>query len=212
MKAGNMYLILFFGIGLSPTFVAAEDQTPKEPQNAISIGLIGPIDDVVELCVGSPIRKVNINMEYQRVISDHFVLFSTAGMLYWWPSPNASQDSEAILWYGNHGWFLMIGTGVEFDWHPFHKGLKGFYLGLPGIFNYKATYRDTATTKGMIYDNEIGLGLIVGWQFLLPASIIINLAVGYGYGYIADVDVNGVTSSHFSFVEPRGGISLGFRF
>jgi len=37
-------------------------------------------------------------------------------------------------------------------------------------------------------------------------------SLGIGYGYRFSTDVNGVTTSGFSFVEPRGGVFLGIRF
>jgi hypothetical protein len=212
MKAKNVVLAILFVLALTPTFAAAEDQTPKEAKNAISIESISLIGEVVRFLAGMPTLRMGTIMQYQRVVSNHFVLLATAGLVYVWPNPNAPQDSEAILYYGTDGWLLFAASQVEVDWHPFHKGLKGFYLGLSGIFNYTAEYRDALEAKGTSHTYTAGPGMNVGWQFLLPACIIMDLSLGIGYGYRVSIDVNGVTTSGFSFVEPRGGVFFGIRF
>ena len=71
-------------------------------------------------------------------------------------------------------------------------------------------------TNGTIHDYATGLGFSVGWQFLLAGRIIIDLGLGIGYGYWVTVDVNGATTSGFSFVPFNSllppELHLGFRF
>lgn len=197
-------LVVLIASILPPSFVAAKEQTPKEAHNAISIDVLFPILLPASLLWegGETDVIIPVSMQYQRVISDHFVVLVNAALDYGWNRYTTPQD----------GWFLDVNPLVEIDWHPFHKGLKGFYAGLSGVFNYTISYSDAAETKGTSHSYNTGLGLNVGWLFLLPANIIIDLALGQGIGYLVSVDMNGVTTSGYSEAPARIGVFLGFRF
>lgn len=201
MKARSMFLIVFICLALVPTFVAAEDKEPGEAQNAISVDLLWPIFSCVHVLGGGAEKMIPVGIMYQRVISDHFVLFVMGG-----------------FWYTiDTGWDLWVYSTVEVDWHPFHKGFNGFYVGLSGDFWYDYNENSSSRVTGFGYLYRTDLGLALGWQFLLPAHIIIDLALGiFSYGYEADVDVYGVETSGFAIgypiLTPRTTLSLGFRF
>ncbi|MGA2976500.1 MAG: hypothetical protein ABSF77_14425 [Spirochaetia bacterium] len=200
MKARNVFLVVLFMIVLSSPFVAAEVQGPGEPRNAISVDLLGPIVACAFLIAGQGV-VIPVGIEYQRVISDHFTLFFMGGLIY------------RIF----DGWALDAYPIVEVDWHPFHKGLKGFHVGLLGSFLYEQVYSSAAETQGTTYWYHPAMELAVGWQFLLPASIILDLTLGLlSVGYDFNVDVNGVMTSGLMLGDPmesnRTSLSLGFRF
>ena len=205
MKAKNVFLVVLFAFVISPTFVAAEDQRPQEARNAIAIDVLLPILVPVGILSGNPTMDIPVNIEFQRVIADHLVLLVRLGLGCAWPLPNAPQASSALS--------LEVDPLVEVDWHPFHEGLKGLNLGLSGIFvyDYYAAPRDAVATKGTSR-YRMASGPILGWQFLLPANTIVDLSSGLGFGYNANVDVNGVTTPSSSWELTRGGIFLGFRF
>ncbi len=202
MKKKNVFLVGLFAVVLLPTLAAAEDQTTKEAQNAISIDVLLPILLPVSLLWegGETDVIIPINILYQRVISDHFMALIKAGLNYSWYRYTTPQN----------GW-MEVYPAVEVDWHPFHKGLKGFYVGLSGIFDYGVDCSDAAA-KGTSYSYAFGWGLSLGWLFLLPAHINIDLVVGQGAGYLVSVDASGVTTSGFSEVPARTGVFLGYRF
>ena len=74
MKAKNVFLVVLCVVLMSPAFAAAEVQTPKEAQNAISIDLLMPVLELVDFLGGWPMMAVPVSIQYQRVISDHLVL------------------------------------------------------------------------------------------------------------------------------------------
>lgn len=205
MKARNVFLVVLFIVVLSSPFVAAEEQELKEAQNAISIDLLWPIISCVPLVLsGGQMVMIPVGIEYQRVISDHFVLYAKGGFMY-------TIDD---------GWDLIVYPIVGVDWHPFHKGLKGFHVGLSGDFFYEYTVIASDTTwtaHGTRYSYSTCLGLTLGWQFLLPAHIIMDLALQVvTFGYDVSTDVYGVETSGFSLGDPMDApgsmLSLGFRF
>jgi hypothetical protein len=213
MKEKCVVLAVIFAMALSPTFLAAEDQTSNEVQNAISMDLAMPILSLVNLLGGWPILGIPANIHYQRVISDHLALLIQAGLKYSWLLPYAS--TAAVVHYGGNWRALEVYPEVEVDWRPFHKGLDGFYLGLSGIMDYVATYSDAAATNGTTHAFAVGMGFNVGWQFLLP-NILMDLGLGVGYGYWVNIDVNGAMTSSFEFI-PRDSrlpprFHFGFRF
>ena len=212
MMKRSMFLGVLFAIVLWPTLAAAQDQSQKSAKNAISIDVLQPIWSPVDLLIERMLIRIPLNVQYQRVLSDHFVLLIKAGLDYSWVPANAPQDSPGILYYGIDGWGLSVNSAVGVDLHPFHKGLNGLHVGLSGIFSYGTGYRDGVLTKGTAYEYTAGLGLAVGWQFLLPANIIIDLTLGVGYVYLGRADVFGATGSMSTFIVRPPGIFLGFRF
>jgi hypothetical protein len=194
-------------MALSPPFLAAEDQAPNEVQNAISIDVFTPFVVGLSYLVQAIVKNPDITLpdvdipvcfQYQRVLSDHFVLLALAGL--------TCYSSPA-------GWGINAYPQVGIDWHPFHKGLKGFHVGLSGDFVYNGYW----ATEGSSNYYRTGLELTAGWQFLLPSNLIIDLALGIiSINYSSAVDINGVTQSGFWLGDPmesaRSGIYFGFRF
>jgi len=160
---------------------------------------------------------VPVDATYQRVLAEHFVLSVLIGLRYEWVRDDAPQDSDTVLNWGVNGWALSVLPLVDLGWHPFHHGLKGLHLGLAGSLGYQATYKDSLAAKGFENDYYTHLGLTVGWQFLLPANIVIDITLGVvGIGYSVWVDTNKVATSHFGFCGPLNippaDIYIGFRF
>jgi hypothetical protein len=189
MKTINMVLVLLFSLALWPKSSGAQGQ-----QNAISIDVFLPIMSPVSLLSGEEMAFLPLNVKYQRVIVDHLVLMLKGGLNYNW------DNSERIL---------DIYPMVELDWHPFQSGLKGFYTGFSGFFNYSSYHNSTEDAD---HNYRAALGGTLGWQFVLQSRIIIDLTLGLGYGYNVEVDVNGNKTSDWSLDETIGGVFVGFCF
>jgi len=168
---------------LSPIPGIAEDQTPKEPQRAISL-------NVLELIAG-PILSTNgtidvpVAIDYEQVLADHFVLSVIPGLEFFgYSNPNG-------------GLVLAVEPWVEVDWHPFDTGLKGFFAGLAGTGVFTLDFRPSP-------NNEYFLGIapVVGYQFLLGSNIDLDMALGWAFGLY--------TVGKGMFV--RADIGLGYRF
>lgn len=193
--------VLLFAV-LSSTAAAAQGQTSTDARNAISVEMILPIGVPIGLLVGERSVLIPVQIQYQRVVADHLVLLVKAGLFYGWTLPPREPERTLDL--------LPV---VELDWHPFHTGLQGPYLGLSGTGGYGVGFSDAGAaivTTGHYYDFIVGPTL--GWQFLLPANITIDTAFGLGYGPGVSVDANGVRTSHSVLDLTRGGVYLGFRF
>jgi len=210
MYARNVFFVVIICLFVSPTAAVADG---RPAQNAITTDLIVPAMAIASAVMGSPMLTVPVGVQYQRVLSEHSVLSFNAGFMYQCPSPDTPPDSPVITdYYGVDGWELTAYPLMEMDWHPFHKGLDGFYTGAFGGLLFKALHVDTAAVKGTGYEYDPCLGLVAGWQFLLPANIVINLALGYGGQYFITVDQNGTMTSGPLLGTGRMVASVGFRF
>ncbi len=201
MTTRNLMRAVLLFVLLSPTLVAAQGQTSTDARNAISIDVLLPIGVPISLLVGERSVLVPVQVQYQRVVADHLVLLVTAGLNYGWTLPPRTRERS-----------LDIYSVVEVGWHPFHRGLKGFHVGLSGFFSYGAIFTDAVATKATAYGYRLRLGPTLGWQFLLPANITIDTAFGLGFGPAVDVDSDGVRTSGFLWDPTRAGVFLGFRF
>jgi hypothetical protein len=186
MKAECMLTTLLFALTVS-----SDPSETKEPQNAISIDVLLPVMSPVSKLCGEKSSFIPINIKYQRVLADHLVLMLKGGFNYDW-----GDDSKSIDIY----------PMAELDWHPFQKGLKGFYAGLSSFYGYEDYINSHEGSS------RIALGGTLGWQFVLRSNFIIDLTFGLGYGYNVDVDVNGKKSEGFSADETIAGIFLGWGF
>jgi hypothetical protein len=213
MKAGAIVLAAFIVLVVAGGPAAAEGAAPREVRNAVSADLVLPLFVGTAYVVGAFVRSpsdrgpgVNIplSVQYQRVIGERWVLLTSLALLYHWPMPGAPA--------GLPGWGTIdVTPGVELGWHPFHKGLKGFHLGLSTIFNYAAAYSETPTA-GISRNVMACAGVNVGWQFLFPSHVLLDLVAGPGYAWIVHLDTAGAATSTFGFNVCRTGLSIGFAF
>jgi hypothetical protein len=84
------------------------------PENAVSVDLLFPTIYGISAGIGRAGVEVPIYLDYQRVLSDHFVLSLQPGV-------SISSDSRATL-------------GAEVDWHPFDVGLRGLLVGAQAVW------------------------------------------------------------------------------
>jgi hypothetical protein len=88
---------------------------------------------------------------------------------------------------------------IELDWHPFQKGLQGFYVGTAVV----VVYLDIPSSKiNAALTAMVGVGL--GYQIPLPANLDADIALGAAFGSIP----GGTDAGAF----PRASIALGYRF
>jgi hypothetical protein len=185
MKVEKPFLAYFFIMIISLTFVTTAEATGKEAKNGISIDVFMPVFVPIDYLLEG-IWNVPIGIQYQRVISDHFVLLGKAGLLAY------SGD-------GTWGMLANLGTGVE--WHPFQKGLNGFHIGFTGFIIYEPSSK--------AYHFHIPIGPMFGWQFPVSQDMTIDVTVGLGYGYNGDF-IDG--AGGWSLMAMPGGIFLGYTF
>ena len=106
-----------------------------------------------------------VYLSYERVLSDHLVLAIAPSFT--WADHGTYSSLLAILW-------------VELDWHPFQNGLSGLFIGPAFAVSYSSDQDFRATGEG--------LGLSLGYQFLLPWNIDVDIALGLAYGPLQSND------------------------
>jgi hypothetical protein len=185
MKTKTILTILLFTIAVS-----AESSGAKDPKNAVSIDVLLPVGAVASAASGDD-NFIPLNIKYQRVLADHLVLMLKGGFNY-----NFKPKAKGIDIY----------PMAELDWHPFQKGLKGFYAGLSIFYGY-SNYFDSPEGE-----TRIALGPTLGWQFVVRRHLIIDLTLGLGFGYYNRTDWEGKREEGFSADETIGGIFLGWGF
>jgi len=178
-------------LALAPATVDA-----AEPRHAVSIDLLLPVAAPVSKASGE-MAWIPVNVKYQQVLSDHLALMAKAGIGYSWAT------GEKILEV-----YPMLGL----EWRPFHKGLRGFYLGPALLVSYCHYWNDYAVVDNPDHLYRIEAGVHLGWQFRLRPHLSLDVTFGLGYGYDAEVDRDGVATTGFSVDELIGGIFLGWIF
>jgi hypothetical protein len=206
MNATNLWRMIALLTALAATPVAAQGQTPKEARNALSVEVAIPIAVPIGLLVyrGSEgmMAVIPIQVQFQRVVADHLVLLVKAGLNYSWGVPRRGPGGD-----------LDIYPEVELDWHPFHRGLGGPYVGLAGFSDYSVTLGDPAAAAAVPpHSYHFRLGATIGCQFLLPAGITTDLAFGLGYGPSLKIDSSGTKTWGAEFDVTRVGLYVGMRF
>jgi hypothetical protein len=181
-----MLTIILFALTLF-----AEPSETKDQQNAISIDVFMPIMSPISYLQGEKGHWFPLNVKYQRVLTDHFVLMLKGGFNYNWDNEPTGIDIYPM---------------AELDWHPFQKGLRGFYAGLSIFYGY-SNYFDSPEGE-----TRIALGPSLGWQFVVHRHLIIDLTLGLGFGYYNRTDWEGKREEGFSADETIAGIFLGWGF
>lgn len=201
MRTGFPATALVLFLVLSPALSSAQGEASTDEKNALSLEVVLPL--AVPIGILGPDRDllIPVVLQYQRVIADHLVLVAMIGLYYDQKLPPQPRDST-----------LSIFPVVELDWHPFHEGLRGFHLGLSGVFACETSFSDAKPTEVTSRYYRLGLGPTVGWQFMLPAHIIIDLVFGLGYGPSWNVDAAGTSTFDWALDPTRAGIYLGLMF
>jgi hypothetical protein len=201
MNPRKAFLVVLFISSLSPCLIAAEDQGLQQPQNAVCIDIFSPFTTVLnQILVPGSLIYIPVAIQYERVLSDHWVLFSMLSLNFGLTEPVSA----------------FVHPAIEVDWHPFHMRLDGFYAGLSLALTYESLFGDAAQAFGRSTLYGVYLSPTVGWQFLLPAHIVINLGVGLleiGYRFKANID--GTTTTGFVLNFPDSyplSIAVGYRF
>lgn len=180
--AAVVVLVLF-----SASLAGAQE---PEPKNAISIDALGTTVSVVTAAVTGS-ASLAIGFLYQRVVTDNLTL----ALL-----PRVSYQQ-----FDNGSW-LTIEPWLELDWHPFDKGLKGFFVGPDVVASLNWDTRPSLSKP-----HFFGIGASVGYQFLLGYGINVDLALGYvPVGLL--VDPSGTTSFGTDRMHIRIEVGVGLRF
>jgi hypothetical protein len=120
MRTRKEILTVLCALAIGPVSLRAQ-----EPRHALSVDLFLPAMSPVSRLSGEDTTFVPINVKYPHMLTDHQALTLKMGFTYSWGS-----DGDNIL---------DACPMLALDWHPFHTGLKGFYLGPSLFFNYRAT-------------------------------------------------------------------------
>jgi hypothetical protein len=145
--------ILFLSL---PIIAMASDQAPVGPRNELSVELAMPI--AINLAVVNDGYAVPIVLDYQRVLSDHFVLSVVPGLLF--------------VHRGTLGDILLAQLWVELDWHPFQEGLRGFFIGPAVVGLYASNVYGSFGSAGTAM-----AGAALGYQILLPANLDLDISL-----------------------------------
>ena len=171
----------------------------RVPQNVISIDVFLPSMSVVSKLAGEETSFIPLNLKYQRVITPHHVLMFKLGV--------------------NKNWGLAGQTSVDIypmlalEWHPYKAGLQGFYLGPSLFFNYSNySYSGASTATDIDSSYWLAVGGNLGYEYVLPSNLIIDLSFGLGYGYSKEKEMTGKTITGFRGDETLAGVFLGYRF
>jgi hypothetical protein len=129
----------------------AQDQGPQEPRNSISLDLFGTVRYINYYTNGG--RFVfPLLIDYQHVLIDHLTLEALPALLLW-------ENS------------FTFQPWIELDWHPFDKGLKGFFLGLAAVEEIDHDSDSSVTTS-----THFGFAFRIGYQFLFANQINLYFA------------------------------------
>ena len=191
IKIRTIFMLALGFLALAPAPVNAE-----EPRHAVSIDLLLPVMAPVSVAAGE-MAWIPLNVKVQQVLTDHLALMGKAGLNYSWGT------GEKIL---------EVNPMLALEWRPFHKGLRGFYLGPSIFFSYCNYWNDDAVVDNPDHSYRIAVGGNLGWQFLVRSNLTIDVTFGLGYGYDSEVDRNGVAKSGFSVDESIAGIFIGYSF
>lgn len=131
---------------------------------------------------------IPVVLEYQRVLNDHLVLSISPGIAH------IQETSGSVL---------MMELWVRLNWHPFQKWLQGFYIG-PGF----ALFYLQNPAGSRASDSMTGefLGVTIGYQIVLDASISVDLGLGLAFG-----TVQGFYPAATPAL-PRAALAIGYRF
>jgi len=154
------------------------------------------------------LQQIPITITYERVVADHFVVAVSPTLRY-------SLLSSPTLVTSN----MFTQLVLELDWHPFDAGLNGFYVG-GQVFSQIASSLSVVPSGDGSWSSwvELGLGVAAGYQFVLPLSLVLNVAVGGGAGYGASSTMSSISvatlngSTSMSFQLTRLELSLGYSF
>lgn len=169
-------------IVLSPVFGFAQEQTPKEVQWEFGVDAYSIISSAISGDI--PLYLYCEGTFFQHIA---YSLFT------------AIQYST-----GQNEWSFE--SGVEVDWHPFDKGLDGFFLGVAVLGSI-----DKLSITSKAQTLFLGFAPTGGYQFLLPWNIDIDLALGVPVGLIDEIDSGGHGSLALGYLSPLLKIGLGYR-
>jgi hypothetical protein len=176
-----------------PFIVAADDQ---EQKNALSLDLVGPtVKGIQSLSLGN--LSLELPLEYERVLADHFTLAFPLYVSYY--------NNKNVG--GNDFWSMCVEPWIGLDWHPFDKGLGGFFVGPYMVISFNYDTRLTMSDSTYYF---IGWGASIGYKFLFGNVLDLDLTLRYvPWGLlIADQSLGSIASSSRLRVE----VGIGYRF
>ncbi len=144
---------------------ASADQQEDARLNQVSANLLW----TAAWIIGNPnVPIIPISIEYQRVLAEHWVLSII-------PTLNINFPVDGSTPFT----FIQF---AEMDWHPFDPGLNGF---LAGAFVAAGVSGPQFLNNVNIQSFSFGAGPALGYQFLFPFGLIIDISIrgGLGAGY-----------------------------
>ena len=165
-------------------------------RHSVSIDVFLPLMSAMSQAFGE-MAWLPVNIKYQYLIMDHLAMMGKAGINYSW------AKGEKIL---------EVYPMLALEYHPFDTGLRGFYLGPSLLVNYCSYRNDYSVVNNPDHTYRIAPGVNIGWEFVLPSNIVIDVTFGLGYGYNAEVDRYKKSRTDFTADESIGGIFIGYCF
>ena len=200
---GKMFWVLAAVSALfvfTPALGIAQAQASEGAQDSISMNCLGTLITAIADST-SGLVSVPFLVDYQQVLTDHYSLSFIPFFEFLIASTvhdsivNSSLDSfEFQPW-------------VEVDWHPFDKGLNGFFIGLAGVGSLDVKLSGNQDTTIFL-----GVAPVIGYKLLLPWSFDLDFALGIALGGSIVVDSAGNASIGFAANHSRIEIALGYMF
>ena len=195
MRANRIPMILFI-LTLGLAALTPAPANAGEPSRAVSIDVLLPIAAPISRTTGE-MAWIPLNVKYQHVLTDHLALMGKAGVNYSW------AKGEKIL---------EVNPMLALEWRPFHRGLRGFYLGPALLFSYCNYWNDYEVVDNLDHSHRLAIGVNLGWQFRVGRSLTIDLTFGLGYGRDSEVDRDGAAKINYSVDESIAGVYVGYTF
>ncbi len=195
-RAPAVVCALFF---LSSVLGSAQDRA-SGAQNTISVNVLGaPITAVADSTSG--LVAIPLSVTYQRVLSDHYTLSIIPRFEFLVASTVPNSVSYSTLdSFDFQPW-------VEVDWHPFDRGLNGFFVGLAAVGSLDVEWSGNQDTTIFL-----GAAPVVGYMLALPGSFSLDFALGVALGGNIVVSSSENTSFGFAAGHSRVDIGLGYQF
>jgi hypothetical protein len=192
-------LVILCACLLSPFLGVAQDKAPEVAKNAISINVLGTVITAIADST-SGLVAVPVYVDYQRVLCEHYTLSIIPRFEFLIASTNHDSIAKSYLdSFDFQPW-------VEVDWHPFDKGLNGFFVGLAAVASLNVSWSSNNSTV------FLGVAPVVGYQILLPWNINLDFALGVALGGNIVVDPFGNATSGLAVGPSRIELGLGYRF
>ncbi len=189
VKTGLIFLVVI--LTAVPASLSAQDV-----QQAVSLDVFLPLGAIASKASGE-MSWIPLNIKYQRLVVDNLVMAGKTGLNYSWATGEKILELSPVL---------------ELEWHPFHSGLEGLYLGPYLLVSYCKYWNDYSVVDNPAHSFRFAAGGVLGWQFVLPSRIVIDINASLGCGLNMEVDRHGTVTTDFPLNEIMAGVLVGSGF